>query len=223
MRRGILIGGIVFSLAGAGVAATPKGKPAPKQPVIISAPNLDVLGLRLGAEFALPECPIDAPVNSYLSPRYKHPHEMKGAMPCFQQGYSPKPGFVLDKNYASVDVVIDQLPAGLRQDYLSVKVIDGKIENVSIATYGLNSQAGVLDLLTEKYGTPTVLNRSKVQNRMGAEFDQIDAEWKFSDLSVMFVGMGSKIDMGIVDISTPIADAVATAKREQEKAAAPKL
>ncbi|MDR7135251.1 hypothetical protein J2X06_002460 [Lysobacter niastensis] len=225
MFRRVLVASVLSALTGVVTAATPNAKPAtkPKVPAIQSSPSLDVLGLRLGAEFTLPECPIDPALSRYVGPRYKYAHEMTGSMPCFQQGYAPKPGFVLDKSYASLEVMIDPLPAGLRQDSIDVKVIDGRIENVSAGTYGLKSQEGLLELLTEKYGSPTTLNHSKVQNRMGAEFNQVDATWKFSDLTITFVGMGSTIDWGIIEISTPKANAVAEAKREEAKAAAPKL
>ena len=69
-------------------------------------------------------------------------------------------------------------------------------------TYGIQSQDEAFGQLTTKYGKPTHISKSRVQNLAGASFDAITAEWRRDNLIVLFNGVTNRIDLGEVRIET---------------------
>jgi hypothetical protein len=92
---------------------------------------------------------------------------------------------------------------------ISATVVDGNVEGIKFGTFGVRNATSVLDALTTKYGKPTDLTTSKVQNGYGASFDAITAVWLLpasSDpkLTVVFRSVcESTLDEGCVTIDTP--------------------
>lgn len=74
----------------------------------------------------------------------------------------------------------------------------GKFKNgkmVRVLGNAMVSQFGDLaDAFTAKYGEPSNIEESVVQNRMGAEFNQITMYWQFSDGVLQLDYRGSTID-----------------------------
>lgn len=50
-----------------------------------------------------------------------------------------------------------------------------------------------LDALTVKFGAPTLIDKSVIQNRMGASFDQIEATWVDGDETLVLRKHGASI------------------------------
>jgi hypothetical protein len=86
---------------------------------------------------------------------------------------------------------------------ICIYVINGKVAEISQTTLGIEHQDQVLDALQAKFGKPTAITTSKVQNRMGARFDVIDAEWNLHDLEVEFTGATTDLNYGEISITTP--------------------
>ncbi len=101
---------------------------------------------------------------------------------------------------------------------LSGRLVNGRLARVEIYTRGISSQTSDFETLTQKFGQPTTLRRPTVQNRMGASFGTIEAEWKLVDgTSVVYGSTLTKIDDGIVIISTPEGDAAEKVAQEEFK------
>lgn len=201
-------------------AVGPVASPAPK-----AAPSRDVLGITLGTPFSLPECGLDNSNPDFDKYRGHHSYEPLYTAgkygTCYQARWQNPP--YTPESTDEVMLAFAATPQEITSDGISANIIDGNVESMTLTTHGVQGQTEALAMLTEKYGTPTTLATDKVQNRMGASYDRITATWAFSDLSVAFLGIGSKIDYGIIVISTPKSDAASAAKRTAEKATAPKL
>jgi hypothetical protein len=101
---------------------------------------------------------------------------------------------------------------------VSGRLVNGRLARVEIYTRGISAQASDFEMLTQKFGQPTTLRRPTVQNRMGASFDTIEAEWKLPDGSSVVYGSAlTKIDDGIVIISTPAGDEAEKLAQEEFK------
>jgi hypothetical protein len=83
-----------------------------------------------------------------------------------------------------------------------------------------NAASDVVEALTTKWGAPKIVN-DKVQNRMGASFDQVTALWNNPAASITVQDRWTKIDnMAILVTSNRLADVVKRAK-DAKKAAVP--
>lgn len=74
-----------------------------------------------------------------------------------------------------------EIVAGLS---VTVRVFDGKVVGFVFETMGLGSQENDLNLLSKKYGKPTLVHYEDVENLAGGKFRALLAKWEFSDLSV---------------------------------------
>lgn len=87
---------------------------------------------------------------------------------------------------------------------LSGRLVQGRLQRMTVYTSGIDSQTSDFATLTQKFGEPTTLKRPSVQNRMGATFETIEAEWTLpGGVTVAFGSTLTKIDEGIVIITTP--------------------
>jgi hypothetical protein len=66
--------------------------------------------------------------------------------------------------------------------------------SVAIGDYGSFNFNDALDALTVKFGPPTSLEKSTIQNRMGASFDQIEATWVDGDEKIVLSKHGTTIN-----------------------------
>ncbi len=178
------------------------------------APALDIVGVQVGGDFALRECPVAPIRNNYVTPRYEFPEVIRAALPCFKRIGGPARDFQLDTRAASVEVMLDDLPDGLMPDFIRVVLRDGRVAKISIGTAGQAVQENLLRLLSEKYGQPDRVEAPVLPARMAAPHPQIQAQWDFQDLRVRFVGWGYQSDMGQIEVFVPgLADAAETEQR----------
>jgi len=91
-------------------------------------------------------------------------------------------------------------PAYVRGD-IKVFVIDGLVESVHVATWGIEAQPGTLTSLTQKYGEPTRASQHKLKG-MRSRFPTHYVEWDFKDFSVKYDGTTGSIDWGRIVVST---------------------
>lgn len=81
-------------------------------------------------------------------------------------------------------------------------LIDGNVERVEFQTLGTLAIPVVMDALRAKYGKPSAEKKVPVQNRMGATFESVEAEWLRGGLSIVYLGVTHQIDRGVVTIDT---------------------
>lgn len=173
-----------------------------------------VFGIRLGEPLALPECSFSKKYGrlSYDFPSFKEPPP-----DCWKRGLIGTPGVPL-KDDDTVVIQFESLPYGFGYRDTSVKLIAGLVEEFRFSTEG-SAQQEVFDALVRKYGAPTSHDSEQLQNRMGASFASTTARWNFSNLSVLYLGLGSTVDKGILVISSTKATQQALDRAEKQKAA----
>jgi hypothetical protein len=197
---------------------------------IAASPSLEVLGMRLGTKLTLPECHVikRGKYKSYES-RYGSAKKMKSKIPCWQHDtvkqYVIHPGDPISPEGESLILRAnsDSIPHGIKFDRVVLVVVNGIVEAVGLPTKGIKVQQEILELLTDKYGLPTLFKTNARTNAMGATFDTMSATWEFSDLKVIFLGAAGKINFGHVSIRTPVGTVWEENRRETKKADGPKL
>lgn len=102
-------------------------------------------------------------------------------------------------------------PAFVKDRRASPVLSHGVLIGLDFSTYGIQYQSTVFAELTEKYGKPIKLVKSKLQNGFGAKFESIHAQWlQKTGLKVTFDGADVALDEGSVSIDTPASAAART-------------
>lgn len=93
-------------------------------------------------------------------------------------------------------------------NYVAGHVVGGRLQRLWLTTGGISTQERDLQLLKEKFGQPATLLTPKQQNRMGATFDTIEAEWKLpGDITATYGSAVGKITEGTFIVATPAGQA----------------
>lgn len=173
-----------------------------------------VFGVRLGEPLSLPECSFTKKYGrvSYDIPSFRDPPP-----DCWKRNYFGTPGVPLEGN-ETVVLQFQSLPFGFEADTPSAKLIDGRVEKFTFSTQG-SAQEDVFQALVQKYGRPTSHKVEQLQNRMGASFASISAHWEFPNLSVMYLGLGSTVEKGILVIASSKANQEEQERMKKQKAA----
>jgi len=187
---------------------------------LVPSPSLDILDFIFGQPITINECPSRMPIKKLEYDLF--PSNEK--RPCWKHTLSSKaPTSSLSANeYVSI-VVKAEIEYRLHINSIGIKLIDGNIEEVTLYTDGHLFQEDIYNSLVEKYGQPTFREIEKNQNRMGANFNNITAVWRFVDLSVTFSGIVGRIDSGMVIISSSKADRAREIENIEKKKNKPKL
>lgn len=85
---------------------------------------------------------------------------------------------------------------------ITISVIDGKVENITLFTNGASSQDEALAALVKKFGKPKQNKEVVLQNSFGAKRLGYSAIWVKGDTTVLFDGITYDINNGLIDIST---------------------
>lgn len=176
--------------------------------------DLGVFGVRLGEPLTLPECAFNKRYGrlSYEIASYKNPPP-----DCWKRNMLGTPGTPLQGN-ETIIVQFRSLPFGFEAGDPTIKLIEGRVEEFRFTTVG-GAQRDVFDALAKKYGTPVSHDVQQVQNRMGASFASITAHWSFPNLSVLYLGLSSTVDKGVLVISSSKANQAEQERIEEQKAA----
>lgn len=78
-------------------------------------------------------------------------------------------------------------------------VVNGSVESVNFV-FDYSDHMKMVELLKSKYGTPSLEEQRRVQNRMGATFDNLVLLWVGKNLTLSFESRASTIDKGAVTI-----------------------
>lgn len=154
------------------------------------AADVSVFGLKLGQPLPpMPECERSARGDYAETTRQT----------CFQSKF--RGGRI------SIKFPYKQKPQIVAEDTIYCIVVDGILEGIQFETLGISLANRVLTELTNKYGKPLLVQRPIIQNRMGAQFDSVDAVWHLPNLRVSFYGVMHRLDSGMVYIHTLKGDA----------------
>ena len=153
------------------------------------AADVSVFGLKLGQPLPMPECERSA----------RGDYAEMTRQTCFQSKF--RGGRI------SIKFPYEQKPQIVAEDTIYCIVVDGILEGIQFETLGLSIANRVLTELTNKYGKPLSVQRPIIQNRMGAQFDSVDAVWHLPNLRVFFYGVMHRLDSGMVYIHTLKGDA----------------
>lgn len=122
-------------------------------------------------------------------------------------GYSTKKGSLADIP------ALDSF-AGVPATMWLVVLKDGVATSV-----GVNLESGYFErvaaALTERWGSPASREASVVANRMGAQFDQVEAKWRIDGSVLIATKRGSKVDEMRVTLTTSAAMADADRERRE--------
>jgi len=176
------------------------------------------LGLTIGEEFNLPECTW---FGSGVLASYNYSYEQP-VQPCWEHNtLKAHPGDPLDvKGTFEINYIPSKqhTPNGINPDSVSVIVINGHVEGITLLTAGYNVQDGLLLSLREKYGAPTKITSNPVHNAMGATFTNDSAKWVKPDVTIEFEGIVSKITSGVINVLSPSAERFMLDKQQKQKA-----
>lgn len=111
-----------------------------------------------------------------------------------------------------------ELPAN-KPSYLNVLeiyVLDGKVGSIVAKTGGIEDQEEAFKALRAKFGAPRKSNYTPVQNRMGAKFRRIQADWKAPNATLFFYGAYA-VDAGLIGLESNEFSARRAAAEKQRK------
>jgi hypothetical protein len=90
---------------------------------------------------------------------------------------------------------------GLNIWSVTVQLVGGNVEGISFK-FSYYDHLKMLELLTAKFGPPTSQEQATVQNRSGATFDQLQANWHGANMSLSYFSREGMVNEGLVDLST---------------------
>lgn len=178
----------------------------------LAAEPITVFGITIGTQLNLPEC-----ATSVIAGRrvYNSTH------PAICSEAARPDQNTADVSWSRVNFPGDQAPLIAKWPYVNAYIYRGVVEGIEFPTAGVSSQDVVLDQLTQKFGQPSSMRRVPVQNAMGATFQSYEAEWRLPTLRVTFRGSVRTLDMGRVEMCSPVlcdlrtaADAVRANRRQ---------
>ena len=98
-------------------------------------------------------------------------------------------------------------PWGWKAYGFSVTEWDGKVVQISVATFGYDWQDAAARDLSARFGTPSSVKKVPLQNMFGARITGIRATWKKQGYEVVFAGVNGEMDSGLITISASEAKA----------------
>ncbi len=160
------------------------------------AQDMTVFGLVLGEALSIPECQ-----KRGTGPTTYYPHFDKNT--CYERKFPNNYNYSrLQNEFIDVYFESQKTPWFLKYGYLDAQIVDGKLERVSIYTNGLETGRDFLNILKEKYGTPTSYEQFTVQNKLGTTFDSFYSEWDLEGIYLHFDPAFGSLDHGAALIET---------------------
>ena len=158
---------------------------------------LPILGLNLGEQFSLPQCPKDP-----KSPMYDI-NIVKITLSCWgiPGEYIDRPDRIEKNNWLNIFMPIHDWPSYVIPSSLQVFLINKNVEGVTF-DFSMLKFDEASNALINKYGKPTTRIERTVSNAFGAKFDSVSMVWKFSNGHVTLSTRANEIDKGSVIIST---------------------
>ena len=193
----------IWAAIGLGLMLSNSAAPAQELP--------SLYGIQLGDPLAVEECN-----RRLFLGRWEYDTVNTKKVPCYRQGFLVSPDTPITNARVFVMWPVFGGPDIAKHGTAAVRIVGGKVHRVEIETHGVRVQEVAFDQLVQKFGKPTASKTVPVQNRMGAQYQSIQAEWQVGEATVTFYGMTLSLDAGLVVVETPLG-------RDTEKAANEKL
>jgi len=161
-----------------------------------AADSISVFDMPLECPFTVIECPythISKTAGYYNPPR-------SGI--CYESMNDSKKGAHAAIGNDTVKIVWTSSPKIVSGAFGLAKIIDGNLEGVSFNTLGIVAQDRDLQLLSDKFGKPTQVNKLSMQNGYGAQFQSLSANWDLGDVLISYESAKNAIDSGLVIVDT---------------------
>jgi hypothetical protein len=162
----------------------------------VSAADLNVAGLQLGAPIVTTPCQGGRPV-------------LISSVLCVTEVVQLGP----DLWVATIVLPFREKPAIMSSERVRAYSKAGLLVGVDLRTHGLRTQSSDMDQLVAKYGTPTRRTIVPMQNRAGGQFDVIAASWALDGLTVGYLGASARLDEGSIAVDLPAAAEVRAADK----------
>ena len=176
---------------------------------VAQAPSVSMFGFTLGSPVHLPDCPV-----ALIGTNGRKFYEPLVPQTCVQDA-APLTGYGVPVR--RIVFTGPETPLVVKNWTLFALEIDGKLAGLHFITAGIDTQSLVLSQLVDKFGQPTSSTYTKVQNRAGAVYDTVVAEWHTPNHHVVFSGTLSRLDVGEVTIDLPAAHALRKSWRHQDR------
>lgn len=137
----------------------------------VASTGMSILGVTLGKPLNVPECEF----------RTQHKFEKKREDKPQYVVHPPSTCFKKAKNPGTFHIkfpIGDKIPI-VSRNTISVQLLDGKVEYISLFTEGRFWQKRDLDILVNKFGEPQSQETVLLQNGFGATANAIKARWTF--------------------------------------------
>lgn len=187
--------------------------------------DMSVFGMKLGEKFSAPECeytakktPISIALNNnaldmgfYSAPKtgvcFARVFDVEKVKESVLAGKpmpsAPNMGKVLIRfAYGESPVILDNPKISYEKADVYAEIVNGYLEEIRFATYGIANEGVVLNALKGKYGNPTDITIEKVQNGYGATYEAYTAVWLLPGLVTTFSNILRTSDTGFVSIKT---------------------
>ena len=160
-----------------------------------SAQAAEVFGLKFGQPVPFPECERDQYGHYQSVFTINNDLTITELPTCFEK----------DEHPYDIDILFskEQKPKIIGGHHLKCILVDGRFEGVKFWTYGIKDIERVLAALNTKYGKPSSIEKPIVQNAMGAQYEDLIADWTLPNLYVRFHGLAESVDSCVVNIRTP--------------------
>jgi hypothetical protein len=199
MDRHLILCGLLFPLVACTAQEVESADTAPAMPEPIVSAEIPAprtaFGFTFGGPLEIPECPkerVGRTLHYNILPGYT----------CFYRAHTHgTESSALGSEYVSIRFPLSESPQIVLGE-LQAQMIDGVIEGLAFSTMGIRVQEEVLDELRQKYGEPETLVPRRVQSRMGATYEVINASWRVGDIRVMYRSVDTDMDHGYVSIRT---------------------
>lgn len=148
--------------------------------------NPSLYGLEINSKVQLPEC---TKRENYSGP----------ALLAYASTNSSTPSCIKKTSNDSADVHIQGITIS-KNNQFTVFFRNELIDRIDFYTYGTEDQEEVFEKLSSKFGKPRKISRPRVQNRMGATFRVLDAEWRIGTSYLNFTTNTGSLDGGQVQL-----------------------
>jgi hypothetical protein len=122
-------------------------------------------------------------------------------------------GIIFEKLGYSGKYTVSGLPdIGIEREYIIVDTVDGKIESMSMS-FASKDSSEFLEMISGKYGKPSIMDESKIQTMRGLQLTRIFAKWVPAGMNVVLISRtSSDVTKAIVMVET-----VAYTKNREER------
>lgn len=151
-----------------------------------------ILGLTFGQPLPFSECQPGPLAEKWLKDprkyRYETPYAFSTTTPCYERIAHPFQRIPIADETLTMKYPTSIKLAITSRRYFTVKTIAGKLSGIYLVHDGIKVQNENISALREKFGDPTGKHETVWQNKFGAKYTTLDAEWRLSNgLTALYI------------------------------------